>query len=140
MTTQRTASIWRRLGAIFYDSLIIYTLWVVATFIAVALNHGKAIPPGNIPYRLTLLAILFFYFVMFWMRGGQTVGLRIWRCRLVSTDEHPVGFVQASRRFIWAMPSLLLAGVGLWWQLFDKQNLALHDRLSKTKINHAPSP
>jgi uncharacterized RDD family membrane protein YckC len=44
----------------------------------------------------------------------------------------------ASLRFFAAILSWLPAGLGFWWQLWDKDKLAWHDRLSGTRLRHYP--
>ena len=45
---------------------------------------------------------------------------------------------QALLRFMVAIPSLALGGIGLWWMLIDRDKLALHDRFSESRIVRLP--
>jgi len=41
-------------------------------------------------------------------------------------------------RFMVAIPSLALAGLGLFWMLFDRDKMAVHDRISESVIVRLP--
>ncbi len=130
-----------RLLAALYDWLLLIGLMMVASLPAVALL-GKPIAPGNAFYRLALLGLAAVFFVGFWSHGGQTLGMRAWRLRLIvdndATPADAVNTQQALRRFAAGFLSLLPAGLGFWWALVDRQNLCWHDRLSGTRLIRLP--
>jgi uncharacterized RDD family membrane protein YckC len=41
-------------------------------------------------------------------------------------------------RFLAAIVSWLPFGLGFWWQLWDRDGLTWHDRLSSTRLVHYP--
>ncbi|MEX2164154.1 MAG: RDD family protein [Sulfuricaulis sp.] len=85
-------------------------------------------------YQLYLLAICFLFYAGFWIRGGQTLGMRAWRLKLVAQNGAPIGWAIAVKRFALAWISLLCLGLGFLWILFNQDKLAWHDRWSGTKI------
>ncbi|MCG7873535.1 MAG: RDD family protein [Candidatus Thiodiazotropha lotti] len=124
----------RRLGAIFYDSLLLTALVFVATAV-VTLPFGY--PTGNwlLFFQIFLFEIIpLAFFCWFWLRGGQTLGMRAWRLKLVSMEGLPVDWEQALKRHFAAILSLLVFGFGFFWVVFDSDNLAWHDRLSGTRL------
>lgn len=66
----------------------------------------------------------------FWVRGGQTLGLRSWRLRL---DGGPITWMHAFKHFAGAILSWPPLGLGFLWPIFDREKLAWHDRLSGTR-------
>lgn len=132
-----TAPLWQRLAALFYDSLLVFALLMVAIAAAFWLKGGS-IAPQDPFFRLYLLLVMALFFCGFWVAGGQTLGMRSWRLRLQRRDGRPLGWWQALWRFALAVPSVGLAGIGLWWMLLDPQGLALHDRLSGTRVVVVP--
>ncbi len=74
------------------------------------------------------------YFCWHWIKGRQTLGMRSWYIYVVNESNTALNWKQASLRFAAASISLVILGLGFVWALFDKQKLALHDRLSKTKL------
>ncbi len=135
-----TASLWRRLVAMLYDTLIVLALLMLAGTLAVIVNGGHPIKPGNPFFALYLVAIIFTYFAFSWIYGGQTIGMRVWRLSINTTDHEPMDLWHALLRFGFAIPSLSFAGLGLFWMLVDKEKRALYDRWSKTMIVYNPKP
>ncbi len=125
----------RRLGAVLYDTLLLAALLVLASFLYIPLIDQALAPPfSRALYQLYLLAISLAYFGWFWVHGGQTLGLRTWRLRLVARDGGAVTWMQAVRRFLAAIVSWLCLGLGFLWVLVDREKLAWHDRFSGTRL------
>lgn len=128
-------SLLRRLGAVLYDTLLLAALLMLASFLYVPLVDQALAPPFNRAiYQLYLLTISLAYFCWFWVHGGQTLGLRTWRLRLVARDGGAVTWMQAVRRFLAAIVSWLCLGLGFLWVLVDREKLAWHDRFSGTRL------
>jgi uncharacterized RDD family membrane protein YckC len=128
------AHLLRRLAALAYDALLLGALGFLFTLGAVLARGGREIPPGTIWFELSLVAIAFGFYAIFWTRGGQTLGMRAWRIRLVAAAGGDVGWGRASVRFFAAWLSALPAGLGYWWALFDRDRCCWHDRLSGTRV------
>lgn len=134
-----SASLPRRLGAVFYDAVLLVALLMLGSFLYVPVV-GDALPAplGRTLYQILLFAISFFYFTGFWVRGGQTLGLRTWKLRLVARDGGSVTWPQATQRFVLALVSWLCLGLGFLWVLVDREKLAWHDRFSGTRLVRLP--
>lgn len=139
-TTDSPASLLRRLAAIFYDSLLLLSVLFFATLPLIVLS-GEAVHSGQLGFQLYLLAVCFIYFGWQWTHGGQTLGMKAWRLKVINTnDAAGITWRTAAFRFMAAIPSLLAGGLGFVWILFDRQHLAWHDRLSSTRIILLPRP
>lgn len=92
------------------------------------------IESGNIFYNVFLILLAYLYFCWHWLNGRQTLGMRSWKIEVINETDSTLNYKQASLRYFAALLSLLLLGLGFIWALFDKEKLALHDRLSKTKL------
>jgi uncharacterized RDD family membrane protein YckC len=68
------------------------------------------------------------------MHGGQTLGMRAWKLQLRNLRPGPMSWWQMLLRFLAAVPSGLLFGLGYLWILVDRQHLSWHDRLSETTV------
>ena len=105
-----------RLAAIFYDFLLLFSLlFAVTLFLVLPFNQGNAVASGNHLYQAVLLLLIYIYFVWHWTHGGQTLGMRAWKIRLISMDDAPVNKGQASLRFLLAIISTLCLGLGFAW-------------------------
>jgi uncharacterized RDD family membrane protein YckC len=128
----------RRLGAMLYDGLLALALLFLGTLPFIGARDGDSVAPGDGLYQLFMLLILFTFYVGFWAGYGRTLGMQSWRLKIETEDGDKPGYLQASGRFLAAILSWLPAGLGFWWQLWDKDGLTWHDRLSGTRLRYYP--
>ncbi len=125
----------RRLAAIFYDAWLILALWLVGAAVDAAIRAALGGHPGEGTHwllQLYLLATPVVFYCGFWTHGGQTLGMRAWRLRVVGPDGGRIGLRQALLRCLAALLSWLALGLGYLWALFDRDHATWHDRLSDT--------
>lgn len=127
------AGLARRFAAMFYDALLMGAALYAAAIPAVWV-HGGAVPPDDPWFQAWLALVAWFYLAVSWTRGGQTLGMRAWRCRLVTADGGPVGWGRTVARFAAALVSWAALGLGFWWSLADPQRRTWHDRWSGTRL------
>ena len=125
------ASLMKQLAAMLYDSFLIFGILFFASALALLFNQGEAIV-SNPWFRLYLLLMLFTFYAWFWNKSGQTLGMRVWKIRIVSESGGNPGWATCYLRLISALLSLLCLGLGYWWRIFKPYTW--HDRLSKTSI------
>lgn len=129
----------RRFAAILYDCLLIFALLIMVVIPFIAIRGGEAVEPQtDIFFRLTLVAIIFVFFVGFWSYSGRTLGMQSWGLQLETIDGKVPSWPAATVRFFAAMLSWAAVGLGFFWQLWDPDRLTWHDRLSKTRLVHYP--
>ncbi|MDQ7090566.1 MAG: RDD family protein [Methylococcales bacterium] len=123
----------RRFGAIIYDSFLLLAVLFLAATSLLPFNAGEAVTSKiiNTPYYLL---VSFIFYGWFWTHRGQTAGLRTWKIRLKTLDGTPVTWKHALIRFLAALLSWGIGGLGFLWIVLDKNNHALHDHLSKTYL------
>jgi uncharacterized RDD family membrane protein YckC len=127
----------RRIGALLYDWLQIIAIWFLQTALLLPFTHGEALPAyGWVHWAyiavLYLTALAFFLF--FWRRNGQTLGMRAWRLRVVDEDGNTPSVSKLLRRALWAVPSWGLAGLGVLAMYLDPERRTLQDRMSDTRL------
>ena len=137
--TLKPAGLLVRLLAMFYDSLLLLSALLIATALALMVTKGT-LSYHNPFFRTFLFLICFSFYAWFWLHGGQTLGMRAWRLRLQRFDGRAITVWQALLRFMVAIPSLAMGGLGLLWMLVDKDRLAVHDRISESTIVRLPKP
>lgn len=128
------SNFWRRLAAIFYDALALAGILFFATACLLPFNGGEAFQPNNILYSGYLFIVSFLFFGWFWTHGGQTLGMRAWKIRVCTLQGDALSWRQAFLRFITALLSWSLFGLGFLWILLSKRKAGWHDILSRTKI------
>ena len=77
------ASLLKQFAAMLYDSLLIFAVLFFATAVALIFNQGEAIESSPL-FNLYLLFMLFSFYAWFWHKSGQTLGMRVWKIRIVS--------------------------------------------------------
>jgi uncharacterized RDD family membrane protein YckC len=131
----------RRIAAILYDALLIGALLFLATIPFIAIRGGEPVEIGdNMLYRLVLAIVFYTFFVGFWTRSGRTLGMQSWGLQLESPDGSKPTLATTSVRFFAAILSWVPAGLGFLWQLWDKDKLTWHDRISGTRLVYYPKP
>ena len=132
-----SAPLWLRLIAGIYDLLPLLGLWFAAGMLALAVTGG-ALDPHRLAHKLLVqalvLALSAAYFAVSWTRGGQTIGMRAWRLRVVRADGSALGLGHALLRFFVALVSLAALGLGFWWALIDRRRRTWHDLAAGTAM------
>ena len=128
----------RRLAALVYDTLLLFTVLFAATVPVLILTGGRAVGPNNPAYTVYLLAVSYVYLGWCWTRSGQTLGMRAWRMRVRTLGGEPLGWRRSLGRFAAGLVSIGAAGIGLLWVAFDRDRMSLHDRLSGTALELIP--
>ncbi|MDX1696290.1 MAG: RDD family protein, partial [Ketobacteraceae bacterium] len=133
-----SATLWRRVMSIEYDQQILWAIWVATGFVH-ALIFGIDTSGSSQQLQRTLFPMLlgstFLFYYWFWTHGGQTLGMRAWRLKVVDArlDGTPPHFIRCVLRFVGAFFSLSAFGLGYIWVLFDPNNDTWHDRISSTR-------
>jgi uncharacterized RDD family membrane protein YckC len=133
-------SLLRRFAAICYDAVLVFgvllLLWTLYYFALKALIGQEDVGHSRLAqlyWPLGLLAMVGFH-AWFWSHGGQTLGMKSWRVRVVAEDGSDPSLRQALLRYLWAWISAAALGLGFLWALVDRQQLTWHDRLSGTRL------
>ncbi len=139
-----------------YESLLLFgVLIIVGLAFALIMQQRHALYLRQ-ALQYCLVLALGLYFVWFWIHGGQTLPMKTWRIRLVTTTGRSVTPLRAISRYmlawLWCLPGLALAwmmGAHGWmlvlipsinmlaWALaiyLDPQRQFLHDRLAGTRL------
>jgi len=125
-----SAGLLRRSAAMVYDLMILIAIWMAITAAHLAIVGPEA--PSLFPL---LLSGTFMFYYWFWTHGGQTLGMRAWRLKVVDSnlDGRPLSFSSCVVRFTAAILSLLCLGLGYAAVLFNPEKNTWHDNLSDTR-------
>lgn len=138
-TDSQQPALIRRLAAIMYDSLLLCGVLFLAglplPMIPAAVRDSWG---AQLLIQVYLVLVCLLFFGWFWTHGGQTLGMRAWRLRVVDMHGSSVTWRPAVIRFFGAILSWAVLGLGFWWSLFDRDKLAWHDRLSRTRLIRVP--
>lgn len=129
------ASLWKRLAALLYDSLLIVAILFIATAILLPLHHGEAVseePLFHVLYQLYLLGWIYLFYAWFWRTSGQTLGMKAWRLQLIHVSGRQAGWGVSLLRLLAALLSWGALGLGYIWCLFSGKTW--HDSISETRV------
>ncbi|HZV62571.1 MAG TPA: RDD family protein [Methylophilaceae bacterium] len=123
----------RLLASLFYDSLLVLALLIVATFLFVAVFGQATHPPLRYVLQFYLWCVAGVYFSWCWSRG-RTLAMQAWKIRLINATGDFLSLRQAMQRYVFATAGLLCVGIGFWWALFDRDCRFLHDRVIGSRL------
>ena len=143
------AGFFRRLAAIIYDILVAVAVGMCAAMVMLVAmlllvennvlnNQGYEHFSDLIQHASIYQYVLqgwvgtwvIAFFLWFWRNGGQTIGMRAWRLRIVSTSDNPLTYTRA---FVRMVTSFL--GLGTLLVLLDyKHKQSLQDRIAGTEV------
>ncbi len=139
---KRAALIGRRWLALLYDLFPALGLWFVIGALALLLHDDQPVRAGTLAGWIELIALWSVtgaYAVLSWRHGGQTLGMRPWRLRVIGANGERPTWRALMIRYAVATVSLLLAGAGFWWAWLDRDRLTWHDRASGTRMTREPA-
>jgi uncharacterized RDD family membrane protein YckC len=124
----------RRFAIINYDSLLLIAVSMAYGLIYIGISKlifGLETDRATGPlFQVGWLLCFFGFFCYFWMRGGQTTGMRAWRVQIVNIENKSPSFIQCIIRFILAPLGWLL----FFTAFFDDKKQCLHDKWSQTQL------
>ncbi len=118
--------------AFFYDLLLLCAVWIF-TAIPFVIWQGQGFeqkPLTLLAFQIYLIGITYVYLTHFWVKSGQTPGLKTWRLQLVRDDGYLLTRHNANFRF---MLATLLFWIG-WIGLLTPKKQLLQDIFSGTRI------
>lgn len=141
------ALVGRRLLSLLYDLFAVFPLWLLVAVpfvlldVAISGDVRHNIGPFSPMQWLLWLCcwvVTGLYATISWRRGGQTLGMRAWRLRVVGhAGAIPTQGV-LWKRFAVGTLSFLAAGAGFWWAWLDRDGLTWHDRVAGTRLLRLP--
>jgi uncharacterized RDD family membrane protein YckC len=123
VTTAATATVncplWRRLGALLYDLLAVLAIVMVVGYVCQRVTGGALIRTDGAVriawwYQPLQALVVAAYFLVSWLRGGQTLGMRPWRIRITASDGARLRLPQALLRLLVGALPLLMLGLAPW--------------------------
>jgi len=141
-----SAGFGRRFAALIYDSFLLFALLMIFTAASLLFTKGHLAVTRESAgvwfyvYRAGEIAVVGGYYILNWMHSGQTLGMRAWGLRTVGTTGEPLRGRAAVLRFICGFLAWPPAALGVLWLYLDPEHLAIHDRLSKTRVVRLRAP
>ncbi len=157
-----TPSIKRRLACLPYEGLILLALLLIFTFPFAGMKGAAESGRMHAVLQIYFCFVAGAYFLVFWLRSGQTLAMKTWRVKVCDANAQQLTFKRAVIKLVISALFYVPACVGLvlfffparihpaetaWlflplvatvlWAWFDADRQFLHDRLSGTRIIEA---
>jgi uncharacterized RDD family membrane protein YckC len=131
-----------RLVAMTYDAIPMIPLVLLVSAVSLAINGLQPVtdPFGRAALALAVWGVVGTYFVLSWRRGGQTMGMRPWRLKVLGLDGRTAGTGTLWLRYAVATLSLFAGGLGFLWSLVDGERRTWHDLASRTVLVRLDKP
>ena len=120
-----TPSLARRMASFVYEGLLLFGIGLIPGAIGalfVALTGHQHPLQSDAALRVITLTLYAIYFTWFWSARGQTLPMRTWHLKVVTTGGQRLSQARALARFVascaWFAPAALLAVANGWtrWQ------------------------
>ena len=147
---QQSPGLFRRLAAMFYDSLLALAIAFAMTALVIllrvlvegdsAIKEGEQALQGSYLFilQILILSALCGFFCWFWTKTGQTLGMQAWRLRIDNNidpkNNSRISTKQALIRFFGAIISAVCFGLGYAWILVDRHKRSWHDYWSDSRV------
>lgn len=134
INSEHRVGLLRRFGAMFYDSILLIAVLFFASLpivVPLRITSEHYLYPFFIGY---IYFVGFLFFGWFWTHGGQTLGLKTWRVKLISDIGNTISWKQALLRYIASLLCWLSLGVGFIWCYTNHDRLAWNDLWSNTRL------
>lgn len=123
----------RRLLAMGYDAMLVAAVLVIGSFVFLPLTGGEAVSGAmRLVFQAYLLLLVVGFFAYFWIRGGQTLGLRAWKLRLQRKDGREITLKDVLIRLMAGLISL--GPMGLVIIPFHPRGRSVADVISTTVV------
>jgi len=103
----------RRLACFLYEGLLLFGVVAIAALVYTLLLRQHEAVEGRYVMMVFLFLVMAAYFVWFWTKSGQTLAMKSWRLRLVTTDGRALAWPRAFVRYllcwVWVLPALSFA-------------------------------
>ena len=126
--------LWKHFASFLYDIFPLIGLFIVTSLIVAIIRKGDIVAQHTLWFDVLIFSEMILYYVYSWKLGGQTLGMRAWKIKIIPSDERlNLTWLQALIRFIIGVASTLLLGMGLFWKLVSKNNQSWMDLASRSK-------
>ncbi len=131
-----SAGFWRRILALFYDSLLITGI-IIGFLLIITFLFDKSFetPSERLFLQISYLFIGFLFFTYFWkVNNGQTLGMQVWKIKLVGTINETISLkTMIFRCFLSLLFSILFLS-NFIFIIFNKERKTIGDYFSGTRI------
>ena len=134
--TEINAGLIRRLLALLYDSILIIGIYMSYVILVTYLNGSALESQLEILFlQFSFIILIFLFYCYFWkFNNGQTLGMQVWKIKLVSSGNEEININKMVLRCALSMIFSLFFLSNFIFIIFNKERKTLGDYFSKTKL------
>ncbi|OUW81106.1 MAG: hypothetical protein CBD82_04510 [Gammaproteobacteria bacterium TMED222] len=134
--TEINAGLMRRLLALLYDSILIIGIYMSYVILVTYLNGSALESQLEILFlQFSFVFFIFLFYCYFWkFNNGQTLGMQVWKIKLVSSGNEEININKMVLRCALSMIFSLVFLSNFIFIIFNKERKTLGDYFSKTKL------
>jgi uncharacterized RDD family membrane protein YckC len=134
--TEINAGLMRRLLALLYDSILIIGIYMSYVILVTYLNGSALESQLEILFlQFSFVIFIFLFYCYFWkFNNGQTLGMQVWKIKLVSLGNEEININKMVLRCALSMIFSLVFLSNFIFIIFNKERKTLGDYFSKTKL------
>ena len=134
--TEINAGLMRRLLALLYDSILIIGIYMSYVILVTYLNGSALESQLEILFLQFSFIIFIFLFYCYFLKfnNGQTLGMQVWKIKLVSSGNEEININKMVLRCALSMIFSLVFLSNFIFIIFNKERKTLGDYFSKTKL------
>jgi uncharacterized RDD family membrane protein YckC len=127
--------VWKHFAAFIYDVFPIAGILLVTSMVVLLAREGTEVERYSIWFSVLLISEVSFYYIYSWKIGGQTLGMRAWKIKIIPNNTHQtqITWAQSIARFLIGTLSTLLIGLGLFWKTFSTKKKSWMDSISRSE-------
>ena len=133
----KSVGFFRRILALFYDSLLIIGI-IFGFLLLITRLFNKTFNESPIEIfflQVTYVLIGIIFFTYFWkVNNGQTLGMQVWKIKVIHESDGDLSTVTLLLRSLYGLVFNSLFGINYIYIFFNKEKRSLNDILSKTKV------
>ncbi len=104
----------------------------MTSLVVLVVRQGVEVERFSPWFTVLLLSEFVLYYVYSWKVGGQTLGMRAWKIKIIpnNSDQNQLTWKQALLRFLIGLLSTVLIGLGVFWKIFSASKKSWMDLVS----------
>lgn len=118
----------RLYGSLIYELFALVPLWMVTGFFFIFFFDGFFGEYQRLIFQIYLWLISGVYLTYCWITSGQTLAMRAWKLKIISSRGHLTNKL-AWIRYVFVTFSALAGAIGFIWALANKKHIYLHDQI-----------
>ena len=130
--------IWKHFAAFIYDVFPVVGIFILTSLVVLVARNGVEVERFSPWFTILLLSEFSLYYIYSWKIGGQTLGMRAWKIKIIpnNNSQNQLTWGQATLRFLIGILSTVLLGLGVFWKKLSRSKKSWMDLVSRSETQN----